>query len=176
MLIPYFIDLEASGFGRGSYPIEVAVVDDQGDVFCQLIKPLPHWLHWDDSAQALHGISRTTLQQQGVDVETIALAMNQRFAKQVLYTDAWGMDNSWLGLLFDEAGYVPRFRLETVRKLLTEEQAARWFDCKQQIIAEHESVRHRATDDAKILQLTYAAVVHQEPAPKPEDYAKTSAL
>ncbi|MFO1249856.1 MAG: hypothetical protein U1E77_01625 [Inhella sp.] len=41
MQLPAFIDIEASGFGRGSYPIEVGFVDRDGQLFCTLVQPRP---------------------------------------------------------------------------------------------------------------------------------------
>jgi hypothetical protein len=48
--IPAIIDVEASGFGSLSYPIEVGVVDQTGIRFCSLIKPQNDWIHWDEQA------------------------------------------------------------------------------------------------------------------------------
>ena len=45
---PYIIDVEASGFGNGSYPIEVGVVLNNGEKFCTLIVPAANWTHWDE--------------------------------------------------------------------------------------------------------------------------------
>jgi hypothetical protein len=49
--LPAIIDLEASGFGKGSYPIEVGFVLPEGAMYCTLIQPAPHWRHWDDKAR-----------------------------------------------------------------------------------------------------------------------------
>jgi hypothetical protein len=35
------IDVEASGFGRGSYPIEVGFVLPDGEAVCTLVRPRP---------------------------------------------------------------------------------------------------------------------------------------
>ena len=40
------IDVEASGFGVGSYPIEVGVAFPDGGTQCYLIKPEHDWIHW----------------------------------------------------------------------------------------------------------------------------------
>ena len=37
--VPTILDLEASGFGRDSYPIEVGYVLPDGSSFCSLIRP-----------------------------------------------------------------------------------------------------------------------------------------
>ena len=55
---PIIIDVEASGFGNGSYPIEVGVALDDDTKFCSLIHPAPEWDHWDDEAEKVHRIAR----------------------------------------------------------------------------------------------------------------------
>ena len=55
---PYIIDVEASGFGSDSYPIEVGLALEPGERFCTLIRPLDHWDHWDEQAESVHKISR----------------------------------------------------------------------------------------------------------------------
>ena len=71
------------------------------------------------------------------------------------YSDSWGYDNTWLSLLFHHAGMLPRFRLEALRILLSEEQQALWSNTKEAVIAERGIHRHRAGEDARLLQLTY---------------------
>ncbi|MGO3770824.1 MAG: hypothetical protein ACTJGL_14750, partial [Vreelandella alkaliphila] len=61
----------------------------------------------------------------------------------------------WLSLLFHHAGMLPRFRLEALRILLSEEQQALWSNTKEAVIAERGIHRHRAGEDARLLQLTY---------------------
>ncbi len=55
---PCVIDIEASGFGRNSYPIEVGYVLPDGRAGCMLVAPAPGWTHWDESAAQVHGITR----------------------------------------------------------------------------------------------------------------------
>ena len=117
--LPYIIDIEASGFGAGSYPIEVGVAMPDGETHCFLIRPEEEWVHWDEQAEGIHGISRDTLVSRGRPIREVALTLNLLLAEQTLYSDAWGMDNSWLGRLFYDAGVPQEFRLDTFRKLLS---------------------------------------------------------
>ena len=73
-MLPCIIDLEASGFGRGSYPIEVGLCLGDSSSHCFLVRPEEDWQHWDPEAEKVHGISRarrlcaasaTCIQQQG---------------------------------------------------------------------------------------------------------------
>ncbi|NRB79398.1 MAG: hypothetical protein HRU38_12140 [Saccharospirillaceae bacterium] len=155
LIVPLIIDLEASGFGRGSYPIEVGVADENQKVMSQLIKPFDHWVHWDESAFNIHGISREILSERGVDPREVALLLNEKFMGKVLYTDGWSFDSSWLGLLYEETQVFQRFKLEAITKILTQEQLAIWDKTKKDIAVELNHTRHRASVDAKILQQTY---------------------
>jgi len=150
--LPPILDVEASGFGRGGYPIEVGLVDADGSSYCTLIRPAAGWTFWDPEAEAIHGISHALLLRRGRDVKDVAWDLNQRLRGKVVYSDGWGNDVAWLGLLFEEAGFVPRFRVETLRALLTDEEAARWHAAKDAVRAELDSSRHRASGDAQVLQ------------------------
>ncbi len=96
---PAVIDVEASGFGPGSYPIEVGMVLPNGKTHCYLIRPAPGWTHWDPVAEAVHGIRREILQARGVAIEEVARALNEILHDETIYTDGWGHDRSWLALL-----------------------------------------------------------------------------
>ena len=93
--MPFIIDVEASGFGRGSYPIEVGFARPDGSVFSCLIKPEADWEHWDDSAEQVHGIPRATLFEQGCSVQDVAHKLNEELKGNVVYTDSWGFDSSF---------------------------------------------------------------------------------
>src|SRR5690606_28804075 len=75
--LPAIIDLEASGFGRGSYPIEVGFALEDRLVYSFLIKPAPGWEHWSEEAEQVHGITRELLQRDGKSPREIALRMNE---------------------------------------------------------------------------------------------------
>lgn len=156
---PAIIDIEASGFGRGSYPIEVGVALENGEVHGFLIKPAETWTHWDKGAEKVHGISRERLLKEGQSVETIALQLNDLLRGMVLYSDAWGFDSSWVARLFDEAGFVQRFRVESINKLLNETQMEHWTRTKEQVWSEFGiNYRHRAAQDVSVLQETYKRI------------------
>lgn len=153
-LAPTIMDVEASGFGRASYPIEVGFVLPDGHAFCTLIRPEAHWTHWDQQAQATHHISRALIEARGLPVGEVARAINTRLAGLTVYSDGWSHDYSWLGKLFDAADAVPTFRLENLRILLSEAQADHWHQVKADIVRERGHQRHRASADARLLQLT----------------------
>ncbi len=158
--LPTVLDVEASGFGRNSYPIEVGFVLPDGHTFCTLIRPLEHWTHWDAQAALTHHIPRTLLQARGQSVAEVAHKLNVDLRGQTVYSDGWVNDYSWLGALYDAADMTPTFRLENLRVLLTEAEAEQWHRTKAEIGAERGAQRHRASADARLLQLTFARLRH----------------
>lgn len=149
---PVIIDVEASGFGRGSYPIEIGIALACGRTACFLVRPEEDWTHWDDGAAALHGLSRELLRARGRPVIEVARALNELLEGTTAYTDAWGMDSSWVGLLYERAELPQRFRLDTLAVLLDERRRASWAARKREVRAEMNVMRHRASADALVIQ------------------------
>lgn len=152
---PAILDLEASGFGRHSYPIEAGFVLPDGRSFCTLIRPEPDWTHWDPAAEQVHGIARDTLERHGRGAAEVARLLNEALRGQVVYTDAWAHDYPWMHALFAAAGLQPSFRLESLRRLLSEAEAEAWDEAKQRVSDEDGTQRHRASHDARLLQQTW---------------------
>jgi hypothetical protein len=155
---PAVLDIEASGFGRHSYPIEIGYALPDGRVFCTLIRPEPQWTHWDPQAERLHQIPRPALLSRGRPATEVAGLLNQQLEGRTVYSDGWNHDYTWLALLFEVAGQQPLFRLENLRALLQEKEAERWHAIKLQITGERGAQRHRASADARLLQLTLQRV------------------
>ena len=155
---PVVIDVEASGFGPGSYPIEIGVVLEDGQPYCRLLHPLPDWTHWDASAEAVHGVSRDILTTHGHAPADVARELNEMLWGKTVYSDAWSYDMPWVGMLFDAVDSAQTFRIDSLRSLLNEDQADRWADQRREVTRELGLNRHRASADARILQLTYARV------------------
>lgn len=161
--LPCVLDIEASGFGRRSYPIEVGYVLPDGRAACMLVRPVADWTHWDEAAESVHGITRSVLATHGRTPRDVALALNRDLAGMTVYCDGWAHDYSWLGALFEEAGLAPQFKLESVGALLDEQALARLDDARREVVAEMGLSRHRASNDARALQR--ALVRAAEPAP-----------
>jgi hypothetical protein len=165
---PAVLDIEASGFGRDSYPVEVGFVLPDGSTYCTLIRPAPGWKHWDPAAERLHRIALHTIVEHGRDVVEVARQLNERLRGLTLYCDGWAHDFTWLGVLFEAAGLQPSFKLDNLRALLTDQEAAHWGVVKSQVAREMRLQRHRASSDAKILQSTLIRLR----APLPERASK----
>jgi hypothetical protein len=155
---PPVIDVEASGFGSKSYPIEVGFVLPDGQTWCTLIVPMPDWTHWDTTAEDVHGIGRELLAQYGRATTEVALEMNRMLRGMTVYTDAWYHDFNWISRLFDAAETSPTFKLEDLRSLLDDDAASRWHETRDQVQSEMTTARHRASNDAKVLQTTLVRV------------------
>jgi hypothetical protein len=160
---PITIDVEASGFGQGSYPIEVGVALEDGRTCCFLIRPAPGWTHWDAEAEAVHGITRDLLLAHGHPAEEVAKRLNDLLKYKTVYSDAWGHDQSWLALLFEEAGLPRRFRVESLRSLLEEVHLEAWQDEKAAALVGLKNARHRASNDALVLQRTLLEIFKLQP-------------
>ena len=163
---PAVLDIEASGFGQDSYPIEVGFVLPDGETFCSLIRPAPGWTHWDATAERLHRISQQTVQLHGRDAREVAQLLNDRLHGLTLYCDGWAHDYVWLNVLFEAAGLTPSFKLDNLRALLTDREASFWAIVKKQVATEMRLQRHRASSDAKLLQRTLIRLRSPLPAPR----------
>ena len=150
--LPCVIDIEASGFGRRSYPIEVGYVLPDGRAVCMLIRPAVEWEHWDESAARTHGITRATLLSHGRLPRDAAALLNHDLAGQTVYCDGWAHDYTWLAVLFEEAGLIPSFKLESVNRLLSDSQLSQLDQARHGTLAELGLTRHRASNDARALQ------------------------
>lgn len=153
--IPTVIDLEASGFGSNSYPIEVGFVLPNGRLECTLVRPEPTWTHWDESAYAVHGITRELLLAFGRPVDQVASWLNKQLHNMTVYSDAWGHDYAWLAVLFDAANMTPSFKLEHLASITPECTSARWNQLHHDVEIELGLKRHRASNDALMLQRTW---------------------
>jgi len=141
--IPIIVDVEASGFGSSSYPIEIGLALPDGERYCALIAPEPSWIHWDPKAEALHGLSREKLISNGKSPKEICQKLNSLLKGKTLYSDAWTFDYPWIRTLFNAA---------------KEEDFQTWDSTKEAIRKKIDGKRHRASLDARIIQETYIAL------------------
>ena len=152
---PLIVDVEASGFGGDSYPIEIGLALQDGSKFCTLIAPAPDWTHWDDEAETVHRISRDILETYGKPMQDVAHFLNDILAGKTVYTDGWVVDKPWLTRLFHAAGVDMDFTVSSLEMILSPEQMEVWHDTKDQVVEDMELKRHRASYDALIIQETY---------------------
>lgn len=153
--LPTIIDIEASGFGVNSYPIEVGVVRSDGARYCKLIKPFDDWQFWQASAQTVHGITRQDLLEYGIHGTQLCVELNEFLRGDIAYSDGWVVDSPWLSVLYQRARVPMTFKLSSLEMILKESQMACWHQVKDTVIDSLKLVRHRASNDALIIQKTY---------------------
>ncbi len=125
-----------------------------GQCWCSLVKPLADWQHWDPNAASVHHITREQLLEHGRDPTEIVDVLNERLGGMTVYSDAWAHDYTWLNRLYEAAGRTPTFKLDNLRALLSDAEAASWHDVKRRVVQTLGLARHRASADARILQQT----------------------
>ena len=158
---PFIIDVEASGFGATSYPIEIGVAMEQSQNFCTLILPAPDWTHWDEGAEKVHRVSRDILEIYGKPMQEVANQLNELLEGKTVYTDGWVVDKPWLTTLFYTAGVPMKFEVSSLEIILSEKQMEIWHETKDKVIEEMELKRHRASYDAYIIQETYKRTLNE---------------
>ncbi|MBR9912146.1 MAG: hypothetical protein GYB33_17530 [Gammaproteobacteria bacterium] len=153
---PNIIDIEASGFGHDSYPIEVGVVLSSGKRYSRLIKPFSDWRHWCEKAEAVHGIERQALLEYGTDPQVVARGLNNLLAGTTVYSDCWGVDKPWLETLFYRCGLPMNFFISPIESILAEPQMQYWQTTMEEARKALKLGRHRASMDALVIQETFA--------------------
>jgi len=146
------LDIEASGFGTSSYPIEIAISLADGRTYSKLIRPVWEWKHWDKSAESIHRITLEQLTKYGADVREVCHEINEFCGGLVLYSDAWSHDSRWLMTLFAAARMPMQFQCRAVEMLVDEESMLFWGELKAETAKNLGLVPHRALNDALIIQ------------------------
>ncbi len=152
---PHVLDIEASGFGEHSYPIEVGYCLSTGEKHCVLIQPLNDWHHWDAQAEALHGIPKAALLEVGQSVKTVAAGLNSKLEGLTLYSDAWAQDKPWLDLIHDAAQLPATYTLRAIEHIQSECQYLCWDQVRQEVMSASTNQRHRASMDAELIQQVF---------------------
>lgn len=99
-----FLDFEASSLADASYPIEVGWVFEDGQGESHLIRPADDWLDWNPGAEAIHGLSRSRLIEEGSAHDVVARRMVEVLAGHDLFASAPSWDGKWLSVLLRRSG------------------------------------------------------------------------
>ena len=137
----------------------MGIILPDGQRFCKLIRPYTRWSHWDDSAQATHGLTRETLLARGEEPIAVCLALNDFLEGMNVYSDAWVVDSPWLKKLFDESAVPMRFTISAIELIMNERQFEIWDTEKQNVIERFNPRRHRASADAFVIQETFMQTI-----------------
>lgn len=111
-----FIDFEASSLLPGGFPIEVALVDQDGQGESYLIRPEDDWTEWSPESEAVHGIPLAVLHAQGAPCRVVAGCLRRALVRKdvTVYSDAPGFDGGWLFALLEAGGVDARIALVDV--------------------------------------------------------------
>jgi hypothetical protein len=169
-----FVDFEASGLHRGSYPIEVGWSSPDLISSGFLISPAPDWGldDWSRAAELVHGVSFEDCVTYGLSVRDVAVRLNHALDGKVLCSDAPDYDERWLRRLYDAANIQPAFSLKLLplEPLLRDTLRARghgdwWPDIED--LSRHVHTRHprthRAEADARHMAAMYRSALGLEP-------------
>ncbi|MCW8886913.1 MAG: hypothetical protein OQK12_16935 [Motiliproteus sp.] len=127
----------------------------QDSRYCSLIIPHGDWTHWTEEAESYHHIPRDSLFKHGRSIDTVADDMNRLLQNQTIYTDGWVVDQPWVIKLFHQCRKQMTFRISPLEMILNETQMELWHETKQQVTEDLGIDRHRASNDALIIQQTY---------------------
>ena len=98
------LDFEASAFGPGGFPIEVAVADPATRaVRSWLIRPIDLWLgagEWSEESAAVHKLTRHELLRHGLPVTFVAAELSALCKGKQVLSDAIDLDSAWLTTLY----------------------------------------------------------------------------
>ncbi len=163
------LDFEASGLGRSSYPIEVAVVDCLTTACTSwLIRPMADWLRngiWSDEAAVIHQIALFDLMAHGRPVAQVARELADCCRGKTVLCDGGEHDWQWLALLFANVDQRPPFKLSDYGQCARELACRSGRDLETAIAAaELEALSrfpklHRAGTDARRLAETLRLLV-----------------
>jgi hypothetical protein len=105
-----FLDFEASSLADDSYPIEIGWAAEDGSTEAHLIRPAPSWSDWDPAAEAVHGITREQLRDEGEPHEQVARRTLEALGGHDLFVSAPSWDGKWMSVLLRSVG-LPRHAL-----------------------------------------------------------------
>ena len=150
-----FMDIEASGLGPRSYPIEVAwKCGLTGECDSFLINPETgyNWTDWDSTAEDLHHIAVDELLAEGVSVREACQRLNSRLDGKTVTSDALDFDFFWIRRLYESAMMSPAFEMQGIDKVLEGGQLIQY-----RLVASAQVRSHRAMGDVDDLFTCLAA-------------------
>jgi hypothetical protein len=79
---------------------------------------------------------------------------------QIVYSDGWVVDDTWLIKLFYAAKVTMQFHVSSLEMILSETQMSLWHSTKDRLFQQMQEQRHRASSDAALIQNTFVTT-HQ---------------
>lgn len=150
------IDFEASSLSPG-YPIQVAVILENGDVYSSYINPPDKWIEsndWDPNSENVHKIPMSILREHGKDVTTVATELNAFIDGREVFCDGGLYDLQWCNRLFVTAGVTKSFMLGDIMRDLIKgpTNGVHLWAAKRVATKELGLREHDALNDVRIIQ------------------------
>jgi len=146
--VPPILDFEASSLSDCSYPIS-AGLRVGSTLKYWLIKPRPHWIDWSLASQAIHGMKRSYIADNGMDVDQVYVEMKSLLDQfDVIYSDNPYWERVWLSHLGD-------FNLDIrdIQELIPQHNKWCWKENLEKQFQANNLTHHRADHDALALSL-----------------------
>lgn len=158
---PIFLDIEASGLDKASYPIEIAWNDAKGNITSFIIKPHPEWTYWSDEAEKLHRIYREELEESGITLNDACDRLDAELSGRGIYSDAPFYEKQWLDKLYQTANRRRPFailgisRIPLFRKAFLRHAGQTTYELYKKQAFKELGDRHRASIDVKAMMRIY---------------------
>lgn len=150
------IDFEASSLNPG-YPIQVAVILEDGQIYSAFINPPDEWIEsgdWDPRSEDIHKIPMRILREHGKDVVTVANELNAFIGGVEVFCDGGLYDLRWCNRLFVTAKVTKQFMLGDIMRDLIKgpvNDIPLWR-AKRDAVKELNIREHDAENDVRIIQ------------------------
>lgn len=165
-----YVDVESSGLGEGTFPVEIAVSDDALHVRSWIVRPAPGWVPRDwQRVEAIHGLSWEEVLD-GTSVEIVAQELADAIGDRIAVSDAVNYDGEWIYELYRSAGRLVPFRIaDYLEQHLEAVDAGRLsmdsimsrMEEAGELCRSHFPHTHVAADDARALA-AYQRMLHDD--------------
>ncbi|MEM9013855.1 MAG: hypothetical protein AAGB02_01995 [Pseudomonadota bacterium] len=151
-----FLDVEASGLGARSWPIEIGWCFLETEPVSVLIKPHEKWPleEWEKTAESLHGVSMETLIMDGQFAGDVCDQLNAALGGKRVFSDSPDWDSFWLYRLFDAAKKRQNFTLDGLGAVFSRFSPEQ-IDAFVEVVTAQFPRRHRAAADCLHMRALY---------------------
>ncbi|KAI1699014.1 hypothetical protein Ddc_18806 [Ditylenchus destructor] len=139
---------------------EIGFVEATGLPFCSLIQPAPEWQHWDEQAEQLHGISRELLLRHGRPREWVAKRSTGDWPDRPSTATAGATITAGCPSSSRAPAACRASSWKTCGGCSARTRRAAGPPCRRRCANEARLRRHRASADAKVLQMTLMRIKH----------------
>lgn len=159
--LPPILDFEASSLSDTSYPISAGLLL-KGEVHYWLIQPEPDWIDWSLQSQAIHGLTRSFIETQGLPAKEVYTQMLKLLQNEpYVYSDNPEWEQMWFSRLGKRS-----FEFLNVLDLLGAQARPLFPLFRTTMLERHRLTAHKADHD--VLGIGYAVAELQQASHKAE--------